>query len=612
MKTILLAVLFCSSLCAQNLAIVVHDPTGKTADKPLSSTYQFGDTAANSASSVVLRISNPTSAPVQVVTVDLSNGTDFTKINPNFNITGLFVNKVLSPNSTNFEEFTVNFTPTAAGAFSGTLQATYLLGQSDGSFSNKGSTIEFGTLQGNGLPPTLLVSDNGANGSSILQPNSTSALDFGKVNLGSTSSVDIILSNQTADALTTPTIKLPPPGVFFSSAFTSTAATLPLSIPANSSVTFKVIFLPGQIGLTSATLYIGQNTYPLTGTGVVVVDSAESLQISYFDPVTGIRASPQAGTPIDFGQTAGTSASRTFSLANADPANFSAVAVPNISVMGAGFAIAGAPTSGAQVAKGDAASFQLVFSPSGPGTYSGTLSIGTRNFSLLAKGTSSAIPDATFQIDQSPLMSQQQVHLSIQLSKPAPIKLLPTLTMEFISSVSGISDDPAINFLVNSGRKLQMTFDSGSPTGIYSGQSALTFQTGTTAGTLKFTLAFADGTTATKSFTIAPAAVQITAAEALRQAPNLVLNLTGYDNTYSIGNLVFKFYDTAGKLMTPNGISVEAGSSFHDFFFNSNQAGGVFKLQAKFPVNGDVTTIGSVAVAIANSVAATNLKSDLK
>jgi hypothetical protein len=90
------------------------------------------------------------------------------------------------------------------------------------------------------------------------------------------------------------------------------------------------------------------------------------------------------------------------------------------------------------------------------------------------------------------------------------------------------------------------------------------------------------------------------------------LNLTGYDNTYSVGNLVFTFYDTNGKVVTPNGISVEAGSSFHQFFFNNNQTGGAFSLQAKFPVNGDITKIGSVAVAIANSVAAATSKSNFQ
>jgi hypothetical protein len=81
-----------------------------------------------------------------------------------------------------------------------------------------------------------------------------------------------------------------------------------------------------------------------------------------------------------------------------------------------------------------------------------------------------------------------------------------------------------------------------------------------------------------------------------------VVTLTGYDNTYSTGQFSFTFYDTSGKVLTPNGIPVNAVSSFQQYFFSSdNQAGGAFRMQASFPVNGDVTQVGSVAVNISNS-----------
>jgi hypothetical protein len=143
--------------------------------------------------------------------------------------------------------------------------------------------------------------------------------------------------------------------------------------------------------------------------------------------------------------------------------------------------------------------------------------------------------------------------------------------------------------------------DSGSQTATYNGQSGLTFQTGTTAGTLTFTLTFPNKEPYSKSFTIAPAVVMITAGTAVRQAPNLVMTLTGYDNTYSVGQLAFKFYDANGKVLTPSAIGVDASSIFHQYFFNNNQAGGAFSLQASFPVRGDVTQIGSVAVTLTNS-----------
>jgi hypothetical protein len=615
-KTILLSLLFCASLCAQNLSIKVHDPTGRNPDAPLSSAYLFPDTPVGSGSSVVLRISNPSPNPVELVTVVLSNGSDFTKINPNFTITGLAIDKVLSPNSSNFDEFTVNFTPTAMGSASGILQAVFLTQQNGCDFSSTSSpcpseTFNFPAVQGTGLAPALTVSYSGPNGSGVLYPDTTYPLNFGNISTGATSTVNFILSNETAAAVSTPTIALQT-GVFLSSAFSSTASALPASIPAHSSVNFNITFAPGQTGLSTATLTIGPNFYPLSGTGIVVADT-DALQISYSD-ANGVRTLPQAATPISFGQvTPGGSGNSTLTFYVTNPSiSFNPITVSSLTATGAGFAIVSAPATPVNIQPGQSISFQLVFSPSGPGTYTGTLSIGTRQFSLTAQSTNPLASNVSFQIDQSPLASQQQAHLSLQLSSPAPVKLIPTLSMEFTSLVSGITNDPAINFVASSGRQLQVTFESGSQTGTFNGQSALTFQTGTTAGTLKFTLAFPDGTTATKSFTIAPAAVQITSAQALRQSPNLVLNLTGYDNTYSIGNLVFTFYDSDGKVITPNGISVEAGSSFHQFFFTNNQTGGAFTLQAKFPVNGDVTKIGSVSAAIANSLAATTSKSNFQ
>ena len=607
MKTLLLSLICCASLGAQSLSIVVHDP-GTNLDTPLTSTYQFPDTAANSASSVVLRISNPSSTPVDVI--------DITVDNPNFTVTGSSVLKVLSPNSTNFEEFTVNFTPAAANSFSSILQAHYWTQQSGCVFGSSSapcpfSTVNFGTMQGNGLPPVLLVSYSGASGSGVLAPNTPNPLNFGNISTGSTSTVSFTLSNQTSAPLTTPTIALQT-GVYLASAFSSTASSLPPTIPANSSVSFSVTFAPGQTGLATATLTIGQNSYPLAGTGVVVADT-DALQIWYADS-TGVRMLPQAATPISFGQVvAGTNGNAALTFYVTNPSvSFNSITVPSLTATGAGFALASAPSVPANIQPGQTISFQLVFSPTATGTYNGILSIGLRQFSLTAKSVSSPVPDVDFQVDQSPLLSQQQAHLSIQLASPSPIATTGTLTMQFTPSVSGISDDPAIKFLVTSGRQLQMTVASGSQRATYNGQSSLTFQTGTTAGTLTFLLTFPDKAPMTKSFTIAPAAVQVTSAKALRQDPKLVLNLTGYDNTYSIGSLNFTFYDSNGKVVVPNGISVDAASSFHQFFFNNNQAGGAFTMQAIFPVRGDVTKISSVAVTMANSAGTATSKSNFQ
>jgi hypothetical protein len=105
---------------------------------------------------------------------------------------------------------------------------------------------------------------------------------------------------------------------------------------------------------------------------------------------------------------------------------------------------------------------------------------------------------------------------------------------------------------------------------------------------------------------MAPAEVQITSGTAVRQAPILVVTLNGYDNSYSTGQLSFTFYGTGGQVLTPTAINVNATSAFHQYFFGQSTAGGAFSVQASFPVSGDVTQVGSVAVTLTNSVGQTS------
>jgi hypothetical protein len=144
----------------------------------------------------------------------------------------------------------------------------------------------------------------------------------------------------------------------------------------------------------------------------------------------------------------------------------------------------------------------------------------------------------------------------------------------------------------------------GAQTATYKGQSAIAFQTGTTAGTLTFKLDLVNTPSYSQDFTILPATIHLTSATAVRQNPNLVVTVNGYDNTYSAGQLSFTFYDLSGKLISP--VTVNAAISFQQYFSTNNQAGGAFALQASFPVQGDVTQVGSVAIGLTNSQGQTN------
>ncbi len=280
--------------------------------------------------------------------------------------------------------------------------------------------------------------------------------------------------------------------------------------------------------------------------------------------------------------------------------------MPSLTVSGVGFALSGAPTIPATIQPGGSISFQIVFSGTTTGTYSGILAVGTRQFSLTGKSISSPLPAPSFQLDEQPLTSQHQVHLTVQLASASSVSAIGTLTMQFAPSVSNVTDDPAVVFTATNGRQLQVAVASGAQNATYNGQTGITFQTGTTAGTLTFTVSFPNAAPFAQAFTIVPAQIQITASQAQRQSPNLVVTLTGYDNTYSAGQLSFTFYGTNGQILASN-MQVDATSSFHQYFFTNDQAGGAFSLQASFPVNGDVTQVGSVAINLTNAVGQTSV-----
>ena len=597
------------------LTFYVHDTSGATPDTPLNSSYAFANTPQGSSTPLVIKAVNTSAGTIYWVQAFVSNAANSTVGNGNFSITGQIIDQVLAPSGSLL--FTINFSPTSTGAITGYLRATYQIQQAGCSFTSGANpcpsgTVNASTLTGNAISPQLLLSYKAASGSAVvLQPASSTPFDFGSVSTSSSVTVTFILSNQTSGTLPTPTIKLQTTQ-FFATAFHLDTSALPASIIGNSSATLTVTFAPGQLGVTdpSTALLVGTLSYALKGTGIVVAD-INALDISYTDitpgsPSFGKITRPQAATAIQFDQlVAGGGGSSIFNFVVTNPAiSYNAVAVSPLRVSGAGFGISGVPTEPISIAPGTSIAFTLTFAAATSGTYTGSLSIGPRQFVLQGLTVISPFPSFSFQLSSQPLISQQQVNLSVQFSAPAAIAGTGTLSMKFVPSVPNVADDPAVVFLATNSRLLNIDLAPGAQTAAYKGQSTIAFQTGTTAGTLTFTLEFVNTASYSQSFTITPTAIHITSATAVRQNPNLVVTINGYDNTYSAGQLSFTFYDLAGKVITP--VTVNATTSFQQYFFTNNQTGGAFALQASFPVQGDVTQVGAVAIGLTNSAGQTN------
>ena len=174
--------------------------------------------------------------------------------------------------------------------------------------------------------------------------------------------------------------------------------------------------------------------------------------------------------------------------------------------------------------------------------------------------------------------------------------------MEFRSNVAGAADDPAIQFLSGPKRAATVTISVGDTVGKFGTQPNMAFQTGTTAGTIVFTLTLPNATQQT-SLTIAPAAVTFDTASGVRRVNDLDVSLTGFDNTYSASLLAFTFFDKSGGTLQPGVIRVDVTSQFKQYF-SSTKTGGSFALLATFPVSGDATQVGGVDVQFTNSAGA--------
>jgi hypothetical protein len=592
MRSLLLLILTVWGLQAGDLQFFIHTP-GNTADGPaMGATYAFPDTPLGASSSVDLRLKNTSTTQVYLMRAVFSGDTSYA-------VDGSLLNNCLPAGG--FQEIRVTFAPAALGSSTTPLQIAYMAYPvSSGCPATPPINVLTGTLatlSGNGIAPTLTTS---VTIDSLTNPiSSGSAISFGQVGIGATKAATFTVTNSTASTLpvATPAIVS---SVFSQSPYSlGSLTTWPSSLAPGGTASFTLAFAPTQQALVTAALNFGSRFYPLNGTGIPG-PGLESLLVSYTLP-TGVHYNITTATPVDFGSVqTGSTASYIFSVSN--PAtNFASQTVPSISLSGVGFTLTSVPTLPVTLKPGDTTTFTVAFAPAQAGVQSSTLAIGTLQYTLSGKAVAPLL-NPSIQVSPGILTSGQQAQVSVPLSSSSQAKTTGTLTLSFTSAVSGAADDPAIVFTSSGTRTAAVSFVTGASSGSFAnGQSSLTFQTGTTAGTLKFTLSFASGQTVSKSVDITPTAVQIVSSSAAKQSPYLVISLSAYDNTYSSGKLLFNFYDTKGLLLTPGGISIDETRDFHNYFFLNNQAGGAFGLQAKFPITGDITTIGAADVMVQNA-----------
>ena len=227
--------------------------------------------------------------------------------------------------------FSVSFTPTAAGAASGSVTIT-------SNASNPTLTVP---LSGTGVAPGAL----GANPSS---------LGFGSVQVGVKQTLSEAVTNTGSTSVT-----ISQAGIS-GSGFTLTGITTPVTLTAGQSTSFSVSFTPTAAGAVSGNVTITSNasnptlTIPLSGTGVTPGTLGSN-------PTSLSFGSVQVGVKQTLSETVTNTGG-------------SSVTISAAAASGSGFSLSGIATP-VTLTAGQSASFSVSFTPTAAGAASGNVTI---------------------------------------------------------------------------------------------------------------------------------------------------------------------------------------------------------------------------------------------
>ncbi|HTP89526.1 MAG TPA: hypothetical protein VMJ34_21400 [Bryobacteraceae bacterium] len=358
---------------------------------------------------------------------------------------------------------------------------------------------------------------------------------------------------------------------------------LPGSSFVISSASFRDVwidFAPPSVGTFPATLTVNNLQLSLTGEGVAAPEVSD---------IGGKNYCP--GDQIYVGRTqVGSTVQTVLKVTNPTQAPVPAL------VSGKDFG----PDTPSTVEPGDTQQVMITFTPSIPNAEMGMLTVNGMAYTLAGDGFVGPLLQPSLQFSANAGLSSNQAQVSIPLAAAATATAAGQLTLSFQPSGT-LPDDPAIlltatgsrttSVLVNPG-DTAVHFQAGNP-------DHCTFQTGTTAGTIAFTLTIG-GVTSIASTTIPGALVALDLATAVAQNGTVIVSLAGFDNTHAASRLAFTFYDTAGQTIAPGLIQSDVSGPFSSYYAAHPEAGGAFSLQATFPVSGDISKVGGVDVQFTN------------
>jgi hypothetical protein len=274
--------------------------------------------------------------------------------------------------------------------------------------------------------------------------------------------------------------------------------------------------------------------------------------------------------------------------------------VSTLAVTGTGFTLSrAAPLT---LGIGQSVGFAVQVTAQTTGILTGSLKIQGRNYALRAVAINVPLPAPIFEFESSAAGSGQQRRLTMRLPSPSPVTTSGQVNLAFTADSVLAADDPAVMFVETATRQVRFAVEEGKTAVTLNSGAFATFQTGTTAGRIRFTLSgIAPGPAAEAETTVILSPSQIVLEKALpaRFADRVELVLIGFDNTFSAGSMNFRFFDNGGQAITAL-LPVDFTGAFRTFY-TSTPGGSTFKLTVRFPVSGNSFGIASVEAEASNS-----------
>ena len=363
---------------------------------------------------------------------------------------------------------------------------------------------------------------------------------------------------------------------------------LPYALGPGAALEFDIRFEPSSAGSYSASFRCDNLS------AILVASATAAPVVSVMEG--GVWRVLASGMTADFGTVErGNQARLRFLLANRSGGTLGPLAV---TVSGESFDPPDGLASPVVLAPGQSAAFEVPCVPRVTGPLEGVLTVGSRRFILRAAAVEPPLPRPEIVVALAEAGSARQGRLSVRLESASRARATGEMRLEFEPAAPGLDGDPAITFASGS-RLAAFSVEEGDTEVRFGAHPYLDFQTGSTAGTVVFTLD-APGFRERATVAIAPAPAAATSARASRAASSVEVVITGLDNTRTASQVTFTFYGKNGVTLPPGAIPVDCAPVFRQYFDKSG-LGGVFLLRAVFPVSGDAGQIESVEAEITNS-----------